>query len=280
MMRTEAMDLIEQGGCIRGVVARGQNEDLRITADLTIAADGRHSVLREKSGLPLMDLGAPFDVLWLSLPVKPGDPADLIGRVKGGQIFVMIYRTDYWQCAYLIPKDGFETIRAEGLAKFRDRLKDIAGFAAGRVDEAITDFDQVRLLTVTVNRLERWARAGLLCIGDAAHAMSPVGGVGINLAIQDAVAAANILAPALKQGAPLLETLAKVQARRQFPTKVIQAFQVAAQKRLLAPTLAATRTPEPPFIIKALDHWPWLRQFPARFIGMGVRPEHVRLPMS
>ena len=148
------------------------------------------------------------------------------------------------------------------------------------MDQAITGFDQIKLLTVAVNRLEKWARPGLLCIGDAAHAMSPVGGVGINLAIQDAVAAANILAPALKQGAPSLETLAKVQVRRQFPTKVIQAFQVAAQKRLLAPSLAATQTPKPPFIIKALDRWTWMRQFPARFIGMGVRPEHMRLTNS
>ena len=278
LMRTEAADLIERNGRIVGVEARGDNGHLQIMADLTIAADGRHSILRQKSGLALTELGAPFDVLWLSLPVKPGDPADLIGKVKGGQIFVMIYRTDYWQCAYLIPKGGFATIQAAGLARFRARLADIAGFAADRVDEAVTSFDQVKLLTVTVNRLSQWARPGLLCIGDAAHAMSPVGGVGINLAIQDAVAAANILAPALKRGTPPLTVLAKVQARRQFPTRVIQAVQVAAQQRLLAPTLAAARTPEPPFIIKALDRWPWLRQFPARFVGMGVRPEHVRLP--
>jgi 2-polyprenyl-6-methoxyphenol hydroxylase-like FAD-dependent oxidoreductase len=277
LMRTEATDLIERDGRIEGIKALGESGNFRITADLTIAADGRHSILREKSGLPLTELGAPFDVLWLRLPVKPGDPADLVGKVKSGQIFVMIYRTDYWQCAYLIPKGGFATSQAAGLARFRARLKDIAGFAADRVDEAITDFDQVKLLTVTVNRLERWARPGLLCIGDAAHAMSPVGGVGINLAIQDAVAAANILAPALRSGPPSLGELAKVQARRQLPTRVIQAFQVAAQQRLLAPTLAATQTPNPPFIIKALDRWPWLRQFPARLVGMGVRPEHVRL---
>jgi 2-polyprenyl-6-methoxyphenol hydroxylase-like FAD-dependent oxidoreductase len=278
LMRTEAKDLVQQDGRIVGLLARGANGDFQIKADLTIAADGRHSILRSKSGLPLTELGAPFDVLWLRLPVKPGDPADLIGRVRCGQLLVMIYRTDYWQCAYLIPKDGFDAIKAGGLPQFRERLKQVAGFAADRVDRAITDFDQIKLLTVAVNRLETWARLGLLCIGDAAHAMSPLGGVGINLAIQDAVAAANVLAPALKQGAPSLEALAKVQARRQFPTKVIQAFQVAAQKRLLAPSLAATQTPRPPFIIKALNRWPWLRQFPARFIGLGVRPEHVRLP--
>ena len=162
----------------------------------------------------MKDLGAPFDVLWLRLPVLPGDPADLVGKVKGGQLFVMIYRADYWQCAYLIPKGGFETIKAEGLAQFRDRLKQIAGFAAGRIDDAITDFDQVKLLTVTVDRLKDWARPGLVCIGDAAHAMSPIGGVGINLAIQDAVAAANLLGPALQKGAPDFANLKRVQARR------------------------------------------------------------------
>jgi 2-polyprenyl-6-methoxyphenol hydroxylase-like FAD-dependent oxidoreductase len=258
--------------------AQTPNGDIEIKAGLTIAADGRHSTLRAKSGLAVRDLGAPFDVLWLSLPVKRGDPADLIGKVRGGQVFVMIYRTDYWQCAYLIPKGGFDTIKTDGLEAFRARLKQIAGFAAHRVDEAISSFDQVKLLTVTVDRLTQWAKPGLLCIGDAAHAMSPVGGVGINLAIQDAVAAANILAPVLGKRVPDAGDLDKVQIRREFPTKVIQAFQVAAQNILLAPTLRATATPKPPFILKALDRWAWLRQFPARFIGMGVRPEHVRLP--
>jgi len=278
LMQTEAKDLLAQGDRICGLLATGPNGNMQIKAALTIAADGRHSLLRDKSGLKVQDLGAPFDVLWLRLPVKPGDPADLIGKVRNGQLFVMIYRTDYWQCAYLIPKGGFDTIKAGGLSQFRARLKQIAGFAVGRVDDAITDFDQIKLLTVTVDRLAEWARPGLLFIGDAAHAMSPIGGVGINLAVQDAVAAANILAPAFQQGVPTLRDLEKVQRRREFPTKVIQAFQVAAQNFLLAPTMAATKTPEPPFIIKALDRWPWLRQFPARFVGMGVRPEHVELP--
>ncbi|MBW8709467.1 MAG: FAD-dependent oxidoreductase [Alphaproteobacteria bacterium] len=289
LMQTEAKDLIAQGDRICGVLATGARSvgesqsdpkkvNLQIKAGLTIAADGRHSTLRDKSGLKVQDLGAPFDVLWLTLPVLPGDPADLIGKVRDGQLFVMIYRTDYWQCAYLIPKGGFDTIKADGLTKFRNRLKSIAGFAAGRIDEAIRDFDQVKLLTVTVDRLEKWARPGLLCIGDAAHAMSPIGGVGINLAIQDAVATANILSPVLTRGVPTLRDLRKVQKRREFPTKVIQAFQVAAQNILLAPTLAAMRTPKPPAILRLLNAWPWARQFPARFIGMGVRPEHARLP--
>jgi 2-polyprenyl-6-methoxyphenol hydroxylase-like FAD-dependent oxidoreductase len=276
-METEAQDLIAQGDTICGVLAKSPSGNVQMRAALTIAADGRHSLLREKSGLKRRDLGAPFDVLWLRLPVLPGDPADLIGKVRGGSVFVMIYRGDYWQCAYLIPKGGFDTIKAEGLAKFRARLKSIAGFAADRVDNAITDFDQVKLLTVTVERLEQWAKAGLVCIGDAAHAMSPIGGVGINLAIQDAVATANILGPVLQQGAPSLADLAKVQARREFPTKVIQAFQVAAQNALLAPTLQSKETPKAPWVFRLLNAWPWARQFPARFIGLGVRPEHVRL---
>jgi 2-polyprenyl-6-methoxyphenol hydroxylase-like FAD-dependent oxidoreductase len=288
MMETEAKDLTAQGDRVCGVLATGPGSvgdsqsdqkkvNIQIKAGLTIAADGRHSVLRDKSGLEVTDLGAPFDVLWLRLPVEKGDPADLIGKVKGGQLLVMIYRSDYWQCAYLIPKGAFDAIKAEGLPKFRARLKQIAGFAAGRVDAAIRDFDQVKLLTVTVNRLESWARPGLQCIGDAAHAMSPIGGVGINLAIQDAVAAANILGPVLQKGVPRLADLKKVQRRREFPTRVIQAFQVAAQNRILSPTLAANATPDVPWIVRLLNAWPWLQQFPARFIGMGVRPEHVRL---
>jgi 2-polyprenyl-6-methoxyphenol hydroxylase-like FAD-dependent oxidoreductase len=276
-METEAKDLLIENGSVVGVTAAGKNGDLEIRAGLTVAADGRHSTLRDRSGLEVEDLGAPFDVLWLTLPVLDGDPVDLVGKVKGGQLFVMIYRTDYWQCAYLIPKDGFETIKADGLVKFRERLKQVAGFAAGRIDDAITDFDQVKLLTVMVDRLKNWARPGLVCIGDAAHAMSPIGGVGINLAIQDAVASANLLGPKLQKGVPSFDDLKTVQARREFPTKVIQAVQVAAQNLMLAPTLRTTQTPKPPLFVKLFDAWPWLRQFPARFIGMGVRPEHVEI---
>lgn len=276
-MQTRADDLLIENGTVTGVTAMGPEGPRAIKAGLTVAADGRTSTLRDKSGLAVDDLGAPFDVLWLRLPVLPGDPADLVGKVKGGQLFVMIYRTDYWQCAYLIPKGGLSKIKADGLPKFRDRLKEIAGFAAGRIDQTITDFDQIKLLTVTVDRLRQWARPGFVCIGDAAHAMSPIGGVGINLAIQDAVAAANLLGPALQKGAPDFATLKTVQTRREFPTKVIQAFQVAAQNRILAPTLQSTKTPEPPLFVKLLNGWPWLRQFPARFIGMGPRPEHVQL---
>jgi len=275
LMETEAKDLLAQGGRIAGVLARGPGGNLQIRAGLTVAADGRHSILRGKSGLKLRELGAPFDVLWLRLPRLPGDPAELVGRLAAGQLFVMIPRGDYWQCAYAIPKGGHDVLRAAGITAFRQRLKAIAGFAAPRVDDAIQDFAQVKLLSVAVNRLMHWARPGLLCIGDAAHAMSPVGGVGINLAIQDAVAAANIVAPVLRQGVPRLADLRQVQSRREFPTRVIQAFQVAVQKRFLAPAIRAGSTPRAPWLLRLLDRWSWLRQFPARFIGLGMRPEHV-----
>ncbi|MEY4964848.1 MAG: hypothetical protein RL274_431 [Pseudomonadota bacterium] len=281
LMQTQARDLIAQkdkngGDRIAGVLATGPNGNMQIRAGLTIGADGRHSILRDKSGLKVKDLGAPFDVLWLSLPFKGGDPVDLVGRIQGGVFFVMIYRGDYWQCAYGIPKGGFDAIRAEGITAFRAKLRAVAGFAADRVD-TITGFDQVKLLTVAVNRLEQWARPGLLMIGDAAHAMSPAGGVGINLAIQDAVATANIVGPVLLKGVPKLSDLKKVQKRREFPTRIIQTFQIFAQNIMLAPTLRAKETPKVPFVVRLLNAWPWARQWPARFLGIGPRPEHVRL---
>jgi 2-polyprenyl-6-methoxyphenol hydroxylase-like FAD-dependent oxidoreductase len=280
LMETEAKDLLAQGGRISGVLATSPSGHVQIRAGLTVAADGRHSILRAKSGLKRKELGAPIDVLWLRLPMRDGDPSDLVARIEGGQFFVMIYRTDYWQCAYVVPKGGFDAIKANGLPQFRARLKEIAGFAADRVDESIRDFNQVKLLTVMVNRLVTWARPGLLCIGDAAHAMSPVGGVGINLAIQDAVATANLLGPVLQKGVAKFSDLKKVQRRREFPTRVIQAFQVIVQKTMLVGALRSTGTPKPPLFLKLLNDWPWLRQFPARFIGMGPRPEHVTLRPS
>jgi 2-polyprenyl-6-methoxyphenol hydroxylase-like FAD-dependent oxidoreductase len=288
LMQTEAKDLIAQGNSICGVLATragsvGESQsdknkvNMQIRAGLTVAADGRHSILRAKSGLKVTDLGAPFDVLWLRLPVAPDDPVDVLGRLKGGQMFVMIWRGDYWQCALVIPKGGHDAIRAEGINRFKARLKDIAGFASPRVDDAISGFDQVKLLTVTVNRLDDWARPGLLCIGDAAHAMSPVGGVGINLAIQDAVATANILGPVLQKGTPKLGELKKVQKRREFPTRLIQGFQLVVQNRFLAPTIASGATPNVPWFVRLIDAVPLLQRIPARLVGMGPRPEHVRL---
>jgi len=273
-MQAEVTDLLAKGGRIAGVLAKTPDGLCEIRAKLVIGADGRHSTVRAKANMKIKEFGAPFDVLWMRLPYAQGDPKEPVARFQGGDFFIMLYRGDYWQCAFVIPKGAFGAMKAEGLTGFRARLRSIAGFARERV-EAIQSFDDVRLLTVRVDRLERWARRGLLCIGDAAHAMSPVGGVGINLAIQDAVATANILAPVLKKRVPRLSDLDKVQRRRLFPTRVVQRFQVIVQNRVLAPNLRARQTPKPPFILRLMSRWPWLRRIPARFIGMGVRPEHV-----
>ena len=281
LMETEAKDLLAQGGRIAGVLAKGPDGNIQIRAGLTVAADGRHSALREKSGLPLKEIGAPFDVLWLSLPWREGDPVDLVGRIQGGVFFVMIYRGTYWQCAYGISKGGYEKLRAKGIGEFKERLKWVAGFAVDRIEGSIQSFDQVKLLTVAVNRLTRWSRPGLLCIGDAAHAMSPAGGVGINLAIQDAVAAANILGPVMRQGVPRLSDLKQVQKRREFPTRVIQAIQVRVQEMMLAPTLHAVGKPiHAPWIVRLLNRCPRLQQIPARVMGLGIRQEHISLNKS
>ncbi|MCP5411695.1 MAG: FAD-dependent oxidoreductase [Alphaproteobacteria bacterium] len=275
MMSTEATGLIVEDGDVRGISARGPDGALDIRAGLTIAADGRGSTLRDRSGLRLDDIGAPFDVLWMRLPRIDSDPVDVVGRIQGGGFFVMIYRGDYWQCAYIIAKGSFDAIKTEGIAAFQDSLRMVAGFAADRAG-TIESFDQVKLLTVAVNRLRQWARPGLLCIGDAAHAMSPVGGVGINLAIQDAVAASNILGPVLAKGPATLADLNRVQRRREFPTRIIQGFQVFVQNRVLTPALDLHRTPKVPGIVRLMNAWPLLRRFPARFIGLGPRPEHVQ----
>jgi len=202
-----------------------------------------------------------------------------VGRFAGGGFFIMLNRTTYWQCAMVIPKGGFTALKAEGISGFRARLRGLAGFARDRV-EAIESFDDVKLLTVTIDRLTRWWRLGLLCIGDAAHAMSPVGGVGIILAIQDAVAAANVLAPILKRRAPRRSELKRIQARREFPTRVTQWVQVRIQNNVLASTIRSQVTPRAPLFLHLLNHWRWLRQWPARFVGIGVRPEHVRTPVE
>jgi 2-polyprenyl-6-methoxyphenol hydroxylase-like FAD-dependent oxidoreductase len=274
-MQAEVTDLLVKRGRIAGVLAKTPDGLVEIRAKLVIGADGRGSVVRARANMKVRDYGAPFDVLWMRLPFAEGDPKEPVARFQGGDFFIMLYRGDYWQCAFVIPKGGFTTMKAEGLTGFRARLRSVAGFARDRV-ETIQSFDDVKLLTVKVDRLTRWARRGLVCIGDAAHAMSPVGGVGINLAIQDAVAAANILAPVLKKRVPRLSDLDKIQRRRLFPTRVIQRFQVIVQNRVLAPNMRARQTPKPPWILRLMDRFPWLRRIPARFLGLGVRPEHVR----
>jgi 2-polyprenyl-6-methoxyphenol hydroxylase-like FAD-dependent oxidoreductase len=277
LMEAEAVDLLRERGRIAGLSVRTPEGMRTIRSDLVIGADGRHSVVREKAALPLKEFGTPIDVLWMRIPRVDGDPVDLQAHAEAGLFLIMIYRGDYWQCAYAIPKGGFDTIKGEGIEKFRQRIADASRFPPERLD-ALKSFDDVSLLTVTVNRLTQWARPGLLCIGDAAHAMSPVGGVGINLAVQDAIATANILAGVLGERLPLLADLKKVQRRREFPTWVTQAAQVFVQDRVVAPTLAAAHDIRAPWILKLLNAVPYLRRFPARAVGMGVRPEHVRSP--
>jgi 2-polyprenyl-6-methoxyphenol hydroxylase-like FAD-dependent oxidoreductase len=275
MMQAEVTDLLAKRGRISGVLVETPEDAFQIQAGVVIGADGRDSTVRGKSNLKVRQLGAPFDVLWMRLPFRSGDPTEPVARFRNGDFFIMLYRGTYWQCALVIPKDGFATLKEGGIAAFRTRLGAVAGFARDRVD-AIAGFEDVKLLTVKVDRMDRWARKGLLCIGDAAHAMSPVGGVGINLAIQDAVAAANVLAPVLTRRVPNLSDLRRVQRRRQWPTKVTQWFQVQVQNRVLAPNLNSGRTPRPPLAVRLANRHAWLRRIPARFIGIGVRPEHIR----
>jgi 2-polyprenyl-6-methoxyphenol hydroxylase-like FAD-dependent oxidoreductase len=242
-----------------------------------VGADGRHSTVREQAGLEIIDLGAPIDALWFRVSRRPGDPPDTMARFDRGSILVMLNRGDYWQCAFVIAKGSLALIRERGLKAFHSTIASLLPFATDRMPE-LASWDDVKLLTVQVNRLKTWARDGLLCIGDAAHAMSPVGGVGINLAIQDAVAAANLLAGPLRAGIPSLAALQKVQQRREFPTRVTQLFQVVVQNRILQRVLASEGPLRVPFAVRLLGRYRWLQRIPARVVGIGVRPEHVRTP--
>jgi 2-polyprenyl-6-methoxyphenol hydroxylase-like FAD-dependent oxidoreductase len=209
-MRAEAVDLIEEGGRVTGVRANTPDGPLEVRADLTVGCDGRHSTVRERAGLRVEDIGAPMDVLWFRLSKKPNDPGESMGRFEAGRMVVLLDRGDYWQCAFLIPKGAFDDVKRAELSAFRQIVAKLVPPFADRVDE-LKDWNQVKLLTVAVDRLERWHRPGLLCIGDAAHAMSPIGGVGVNLAVQDAVAAANLLWQPLRSGTVTEEDLERVQ---------------------------------------------------------------------
>ena len=276
-MSTEATDLIEDSGRVVGVRAQTPSGRLEIRADLVVAADGRASILREKAGLQVQDLGAPMDVLWFRLSRRPDNPEQTMGRFAAQQIFIMISRGEYWQCGYVIPKGAIEQIRARGLEAFRTNITTIASFVGDRVTE-LRDWDDMSVLSVRVDRLRRWYRPGLLCIGDAAHAMSPVGGVGINLAIQDAVAAANALSQALRTKQLAIDHLRRVQRRRELPTRVTQRFQVVIQNRIISRVLKRGGELKPPFFLRMLARFPVLRRVPARLIGIGIRPEHVAIP--
>ncbi len=279
IMQAEARELIEEGGRITGLKVQIPEGPLECRAELVVAADGRDSVLRAQSGLPLEDLGAPMDALWFRLTRHAQDTTETQGRFDAGSIFVMLNRGDYWQCAYIIPKGSYERVRAAGLDQFQLSVARLTPFDSSRTGE-LSDWTKVKLLTVQVNRLTKWWREGLLCIGDAAHAMSPVGGVGVNLAVQDAVATANLIAEPLRQGRLSSEHLARVQKRREWPTRVTQRLQVAIQNRVIAPALARRGEISPPLALRVISRLPWISRIPARLIGLGVRPEHVELQGS
>jgi 2-polyprenyl-6-methoxyphenol hydroxylase-like FAD-dependent oxidoreductase len=279
MMNAEATEPIEESGTIRGVRVKTETGPVEIRADLVIAADGRRSVLRERAGLEVQVLGAPMDVLWMRLSRNAAtDPGQTLGRFRAGKFMVMINREEYWQCAFIIPKGAIDAVRARGIEAFRDDIVTVAPFLADRVAE-LKSWDDIKLLSVAVDRLREWYRPGLLCIGDAAHAMSPIGGVGINLAIQDAVAAANILARDLRRGPVGTDRLRAVQRRRMFPTRATQRMQILAQDRIVGPALARGAAPirKLPLLVRLMNRFPILSRIPARIIGMGFRPEHVKI---
>ena len=278
-MRSEVTGILEESGRVVGVQAMTEAGPITVRADLVVAADGRHSLLRAQAGLRVEELGAPMDVLWFRLSRGRQDRGQTMGRFDAGQIFIMLDRGEYWQCGYVIPKGTFDEIREGGLQAFRERVARLAPPVRERVGELRT-WDDLKLLTVRVDRLSRWYRPGFLCIGDAAHAMSPVGGVGINLAIQDAVAAANILAEPLRRRSLATEHLRQLQRRREWPTRVTQRLQVAIQNRLIAPALGGSRPLRPPLAVRLLGLIPLLRRIPARLIGIGIRPEHVTAPAA
>ena len=275
-MQTAVTSLMEEGGRITGVNVTSPAGAETIRADLVVGADGRHSVVRACAGLPSDSFGAPMDVLWMRMSKRADDPATALGNIAGGHILVMLDRGDYFQCAFVIPKGGYDEIRARGLEAFRETIASIVPFTRDRMRE-LAEWEDIKLLTVLVDRLRQWHRPGVLCIGDAAHAMSPIGGVGINLAIQDAVATANLLAGPLGQGTCSDDDLARVQKRREFPTRVTQRGQLFAQDRFISRALSGGGPQQLPFVLKLLRWFPMLRRIPARLVGVGVRPEHVHI---
>jgi len=274
MMEAEVSGLIEESGRVTGVQAKTPKGAVEVRADLIVGADGRSSIVREKAGLNVKDLGAPMDVLWFRISRSPQDPVATMGRFDKGRIFITLNRGEYWQCGYVIPKGQFEEMRRQGFEIFGAEIIKLAPYTGDKIRE-LRGWDDVKLLTVRVDRLLEWFRPGLLCIGDAAHAMSPVGGVGINLAIQDAVAAANVLFNPLRQGQLTIDHLRRIQKRRELPTRVTQWLQVAVQRRIIARVLVETGPLKPPLAVRLLAAVPLLRRIPARIVGLGIRPEHV-----
>jgi 2-polyprenyl-6-methoxyphenol hydroxylase-like FAD-dependent oxidoreductase len=273
-MGAEATDLAWEGDRVTGVICNGET----IGAKLVIAADGRRSILRDRAALPLEDLGAPIDVFWFRLSKQRTPENETTGVIKTGRLLALLDRGDYWQCAFVFAKGMADALREKGLDNFRADVAATAPFVGGAVAE-LQSWDQVKLLTVELDRLTRWHQPGLLAIGDAAHAMSPIGGIGINLAVQDAVAAANILAGPMADGRNVDDLLHRVQRRRMLPTRIFQAFQRTAQNRLIDQViLKNVPITRPPWILRLVQRFPFLQRIPARIIGLGFRPEHVRSP--
>lgn len=280
IMEAEAIGLVADGGRVKGVRYRKGGEEQDILARLVIASDGRRSVLRDESQLPLRSFGAPMDVFWFRIPKPRATKNESTGVIVGGRIMALIDRGDYWQCAYVFAKGTADEIRARGLDVFRAEVAETAPMLHLNV-AAIASWDDVKLLTVALDRLERWHKPGLLVIGDAAHAMSPIGGVGVNVAVQDAVAAANALAGPMARGEDVDRLLPKVQARRMPAVRSIQGFQDAVQRRVVSRLLSSPGRPlQPALPLRLLDRFPLLRRLPAGFVGFGIRAEHVRSPKA
>jgi 2-polyprenyl-6-methoxyphenol hydroxylase-like FAD-dependent oxidoreductase len=277
-MEHEVTGLIIENNRVIGVRAKTPDGELDVRSDLVFGADGRSSTVRDRAGFEVRQFGVPIDVLWMRISKHEEDPQQGLGFFQHGKLVVLLDRGDYWQCGYVIPKGAFDLIKARGLSRFHDELVRMVGFLRDRVAE-LDDWSKIRLLTVQINRLRKWYREGLLCIGDAAHAMSPAGGVGINLAIQDAVAAANLLAEKLRQGPVSIADFHKVQRRREWPAALIQRMQAFIHRHVVTGRETSSKSSLPLFPL-LLKHFPILRQLPARFIGIGPRPEHVRSPAA
>ena len=278
IMEAEVIDLLREDSRVIGVTYRKDGADHRLDADLVVGCDGRSSVVRERAGLRLRTFGVPMDVLWFRLSRVETDPVGVVGRVSRSKLLIMIDRGDYFQIGFVIKKGSVTALRDQGIEAFRHQLRDIVPWLGDRV-ERLQSFDEIRLLTVELSRLPRWYRDGLLCIGDAAHAMSPVGGIGINLAVQDAVAAGRVLAEPLRRGAVATRSLRKIQLRRWAPTVLTQTLQRVAHRFVVATRIAdeeaASRPTTAPLPLRLLQRFPVLQTVPGYFVAIGLLPEHA-----